>query len=193
MSKIPQSKSREHVEAGTYLATCISVTDYGTQKSTNPKFGDSRKVSIGFELAEEKTSDGKAMTYHKLYTFSNSPKSNLMKDLRAWLGVKTGDFDMDEVLRKPAMIGIEHKENDGNTYVNVTTVAGVPKGTKLPKPTEPIRSLYLFPETFDKDVFDVMPEWVQKKIAESPEYAECMAPKLKKGKAEPAAKTGKKK
>jgi hypothetical protein len=171
MGKIPAARPREQAAEGTHIAVCTSVIDLGTQASE--QWGDRHKVSLGFELVEEKTSDGKAMVVYKQYTYTNSPKGNLMKDLKAWLGVKNGDFDMDNCLGKPASVTIEHSETDRGTFANITNIASLPKGTKVRKATEPLVSFYL-DETFDEDVYNGLSEYLRNKIAASPEYAEIM-------------------
>lgn len=179
MSAIPSgSKERELPSEGSQNAICIQVIDLGTQPSG--EWGDKRKVQLAFECVDEQTSDDRAMVVYKPYTFTDSEKGNLMKDLKGW-GVKAaGDFDMDELLNKPAILTIEHAQTDRGTFANIANIAGLPKGMKVRKATEPVRSLYL-DENFDEDTFNALPEWLRNKIASSPEYAECMKPKLKKG------------
>lgn len=178
MSAIPAGGSaRELPSEDTHNAVCIQVIDLGTQHSE--QWGDKRKVQLGFELVEEETSEGRAMVVYKQYTFSDSEKSNLMKDLKAW-GMKPGKgFDMDTVLNKGAMVTVEHSTTDRGTFANIVNLSSVPKGVKVRKATEAIRSLYL-DETFEQDVFDALPEFLRNKIATSPEFAAVTAPKLKK-------------
>jgi len=177
--KIPSGSKRQLAPEGTHNAVCVQVIDLGTQPSE--KWGDKRKVQLAFQLVDEETNEGKAIVVYKRYTFSNSPKSNLMIDLKAWQGVKGGDFEMDNCLAKPCLVTIEHSETEGGTYDNITNISGVPKGTKVKKHTEPLKSLYLDDE-FDKDVFESMPDFLQAKIVATPEYAALTEEKPKKGK-----------
>jgi hypothetical protein len=85
------------------------------------------------------------------------------------------------------MVTIEHKETDAGTFANITNVGMVPKGTKLRKYTEPLKSLYL-DESFDQEVYDALPDFLKEKIAGSPEYAAVMTPKMKSNKKPPLAK-----
>ncbi len=179
MSKPPKSK-RELAPEGVHKATCVHVIDLGTQTFTiKGKEQSARKVSVGFELLGKKNSFGEPFVVAQRYTFSNSKKSNLMKDLKAWLGIKDPDFDLDGLALKPAQVTITH--TDDGEYANITNVGGVPKGTKYPKAANNFTSLYL-DETFDRDVFDDLPDYFKEKIAASPEYDEVNAPKKGKKK-----------
>jgi hypothetical protein len=180
MSGLPKGgKARELPNEDTHNAVCIQIIDLGTQPS--PQWGDKRKCQLAFELVDEQTSEGKSMVVYKQYTFTDSDKGSLMKDLKAW-GVKVGeDFDMDSLLGRGAMVTTENKETEKGTFANITNVAGVPKGHKVKKATEPYRSLYL-DDNFDQEIFDALPEFLRNKIAGSPEYAQITAPKLKKEK-----------
>lgn len=181
MSRIPKSSGRELAPEGTHNAVCVAVVDLGTQPSE--QWGDKRKVQLAFELVDEKTSKGEAMVVYRQYTFSPSPKGNLIKDLRAWQGkdaVKE-DFDMDELLGKPASVTVEHNDTERGIFANISNIGSLPKGVKVKKPTEPLRSLYL-DDSFDQDAFDELPDFLKEKIMVTKEYAEISKPAPKKGK-----------
>ena len=177
--KIPQGSRRELAPEGTHNAVCIQVIDLGTQPSE--KWGDKRKVQLAWQLVDEETKEGKAVVTYKRYTFSSSPKSSLMIDLKAWMGIKGRDFEMDNCLGKPCLLTIEHSETENGTYDNVTNLSGLPKGVKVKKHTEPLKSLYLDSE-FDKDVFEDLPDFLQAKILATPEYEAVTAATKPKGK-----------
>lgn len=194
MSSIPKSAPRELAPEGTHPAACVQVLDLGTQPSE--QWGDRRKVQLGFELINEKNSEGAAMVVYKQYTFSSSPKSSLMKDLKGWLGKDAvgDDFEMDNLLSKGVLITVEHNETDRGTFANVTNLTALPKGTKAKQPTEPLRSLYL-DESFDAEAFDKLPDFLKEKIMVTPEFEEFGAaavakrkPTTKKAAATPAKK-----
>lgn len=192
--EIPKSKSkqRELLDEGTHPAICIGVVDFGTQPGSQQFPDPRRQCQVDFQAVNEQTEDGKAMTIYKRFTFSSSEKSNLVKTIKAWLGLKDLDgFDMDDLLGKAALITVAHSEGGDVTYANITNISAVPKGTKVRKATEPLRSFFMAEgEPLDKGSFDELPEWMQNKIAESPEYAEVSAPRHKKTKPV-AAKNGK--
>lgn len=186
MSSIPKGANRELVPEGTHVAVCVQVIDLGTQSSE--QWGDKRKVQLAFELVDERTTDDKAMVCYRQYTFSASPKGNLMKDLKGWIGKEAvGEFDMDNLLGKAASITVEHNETDKGTFANITNIAGLPKGSKVKKSTEPLRSLYL-DETFDADTFEVLPDFLKEKIMVTKEYEEHGVPSKKKGSKVPPKK-----
>lgn len=186
MPKMPKTKW-EIAPAGTHNAICIRFIDLGTQKQVfKGEESEARQCRLYFDLIDEKTKDGKNVVAFQKYTYSPSPKGNLMKALRSWLGVKDSDFDMDQVLGKPAMITIEHN----GEYANITAITSPTKGAKFRKSTEEVYSLHLTEEDFDVNVFNELPEGLQGKIMDSPEYAEVSAPKGKK-KTVPPTKKGK--
>lgn len=197
--KPPKSTvKRELPEEGTHPLRCTEFIDMGEQPGSKQFPDPRRKSKLGFQLVEEQTSQGKAMMVYKDYTFSASTKGNLMKDIKAWFGLKDNqiaEFDMDQVLDKEGIGTIVLQETANGEFANLTNISAVPKGTKVRKATEPIRSLYLTEEEFDQDVFDALPEWLRNKIATSPEYAEVMKARAKpaKGSKKTPAKKGKKK
>lgn len=189
MSRIPKSAPRELVPEGAHNAALVNIIDLGTQDAG--EYGPKHKIQFAYEAVDEKTSDGKAMVAYRQYTFSSSPKGNLMKDLRGAFGIKDNDVELDDLLGKPCLITIEHKETDNGTFANITNIGMLPKGTKVRKPTEPLKSLYL-DESFDQEVYDSLPDFLKQKIAGSPEYAAVMTPKMKSKKTPPPpAKNGK--
>jgi hypothetical protein len=177
MSRIPKIAPRELAPEGAHSAAVVQIIDLGTQESRD--YGPRHKLQIAYELVEEKTTEGAAMVVYRQYTFTSSPKGTLMKDLRAAFGVKDQDIEMDDLLGKPCMVTVEWAETDAGTFANVAAVSMVPKGTKVKKPTEELKSLYL-DETFDQEVFDSLPDFLREKIAASKEYEEVMTPRLKK-------------
>lgn len=179
--RIPKSSGRELAPEGVHNAVLVQFIDLGTQPSNNPDWEAKRQCQLAFELVDEKTKDGRAIVEYKQYTYSDSTKGNFMKDLKAWLGIKDGNFDMDEALGKPANITVQHKVTEKGTFANITNISAVPAkdAKRVRKPTEPLRSLYL-DEAFDEETFAALPQHIQNKIATSPEYVEVQAPRQKK-------------
>lgn len=189
--KIPKGnrKERELLSEGTHNSVCIQIVDFGTQPGSNQYPDEKRIVNIGFQAVDEQNSEGNAMTIYRQFTFSSHAKSKLMGFVIPWLGLKEKDlenFDMDDLLGKACLITVEHSETDKGTFANIKNISALPKGMKVKKATETLRSFYLDPDSdFDKETFDDLPEWMRNKIAASPEYAEVTAPKkkpVKKGK-----------
>lgn len=186
MAKIPKTKF-EVAPEGTHNAICVRFVDMGTQKQTfKGEEKESRICRIYFDLVDEKTATGNNMCVFQKYTYSPSANGNLMKMLKGWLKIKSPDFDMDEVLGKPALVTITHSES--GEYANITAVVDVPKNTKVRKSTETIYSLHLTPEDFDVDSFNELPSHLQGIIADSPEYLEATSAKKKAPKKKAAKK-----
>lgn len=190
MSRIPKTSARELCPEGAHIAGLVAIIDLGTQDGG--EYGPRHKIQLAFELLGQKTSEGNAFVAYRQFTYSGSAKGNLMKSLKSGYGIKDNDIEMDDLLGRPCMVTIEHADTDSGTFANVTNLGMIPKGTKIPKITEELQSLYL-DETFDQEVYDALPDFLKEKIAGSPEYAEVMAPKMKKRKPEPPASNSKKK
>jgi hypothetical protein len=196
--KIKASDSeRELAPEGTHTAVCVRILDLGTQ--THEQYGEKRKLNLAFELLEEQTETGEPFVVYKTYTASMSQRASLGKDVRSWMNVKIErdeEFDLDTLLGKPAMITIVRTEgSDNKVYANIETITGLPKGMKVAKPSTELQTLYL-DESFDQEVFDSLPEFLQDKIKLSPEFDEVGSsqPKPKaKAKPEPKAKPATKK
>lgn len=180
MAKIPKTKW-EQAPAGTHAARCIGFVDLGTHmvafQQQEPK--ETRLCRIYYDLVNLKTKDGKNMVVFQKYTYSPSPKGNLMKTLKSWLNVKDANFDMADLIGKPALVKVE--ESKSGEYTNVTTVMEVPKGTKVKESNEQTHMLFLEPDDFDINEFNELPEGLQGTIMDSLyEYAACTAKGVKK-------------
>lgn len=189
-----EGRDRVLVPEGTYGATCVSITDLGTQ--THEKWGDKRKISVGFEIANETDDDGNPFIVYRKFNMAISAKSDLGKTLKSWLNLsfeKDDEFDLDEMLGKQGQLTIVHNEGtDGNVYANVDSVVALMKGTKIPKPKTNLQSFYL-DESFDEEVFNELPEFIQTMISASPEYAALQENRsAKKAKAKQPQAKGKK-
>lgn len=162
-------------DEGTHLAICNMVVDLGLQRTT---WQDEQKIKpqvyIRWELPNERIEyekDGEQvngpMTVGRIYTMSLGKKANLRHDLEAWRGrtftsAELEGFDLANVAGKPCQITITHRQVGDKTYANVVSVAGWPKGMDVPTPENEVI-------TYDSDVgagYDLLPEWLQKKIDE---------------------------
>lgn len=158
------------VDEGTHQAICNMVVDLGLQETTYlGTVSHKHQVYIRWELPLERITweedgqekEGPRVT-GKFYTLSLGDKANLRKDLESWRGKKftkeeLDGFDVGKLLGAPCQITITH--NEAKTWANVNTVAGWPKGVTKKKPECP---LVLFDD--DNDTYDILPEWLQKKI-----------------------------
>lgn len=180
MSK-PKKAPRELVEEGSHNAVCVGFIDLGTQESKNEKFPARPRALLQFELVDLSTKERPVIMSREV-TFSGHKKSKLAEILKGWLGVKDAtEYDMEGVLNKPALLTVVHAETDAGEFANIENVSGLPKGTKIKKPTATVQSLFL-DDTYDAEVFEGLPEWIQNKIIDSPEFQEISKPKKGKGK-----------
>lgn len=171
-----ESNDFELTPAGTYVATCYRVIDLGTQQSEyQGKQKRQKKISLSWELTEEKMKDGRPFTIHKRYTLSSSDKAALRIDLEAWRGVAFSDedfgtFDISKLLGKPCLMGVVHNTENGKTYANISSILRLPKGMPSPELINPTVQFDL--GAFDQAVYDAFSENLKATIAKSPEYQE---------------------
>lgn len=168
-------------EPGVYVARCYKMVDVGTQTTTG-QYGtkEQRQVYIYWELLtddegdEVKMEDGQLFSIFNSYTLSMNKKANLRKHLDSWRGVKfteeeAAEFDITKLLGTYCKLQITHsKSKDGEkTYANVD---GIMVTKKRP---EGVNELVAFSiEAPDMDVFNELPEWLQNKIEDAPEWSE---------------------
>jgi hypothetical protein len=184
-----QSKPRKPAPAGPQFARGLHVIDLGTQEQIIKGQKDTkRKMLIFFELVltNEQFRDNAApepFVVNKQYTVSLNEKATLHKDLSDWLGRKISKdeadagYEFSERIGKPCIITITHTEKKGDPstiYANVNTIIPPMAGTQeLPMlRNQPIVFEIGMQNQFQ--VFKKLYNWVQKKIAVSPEFqAEC--------------------
>lgn len=168
------SPERQLTPEGNHRAVCIGVYDMGTQ--SGGQFKAKRKVRITWELADELMADGRPFVTGKDYTNSLHEEATLRKDLESWRGRKfTADevkgFDVARLLGVNCLVNVIHepaKDGSGKLYSKATTVASLPKGT--PK-VSAVNPLLEFSIDDSRGVFpEGMPDWLKKKIEESPEW-----------------------
>lgn len=164
---------------GVFLARCYKMVDVGTQTETS-QFGtkENRKIYLYWELLaddegeEIRMEDGQPFSIFNSYKLSMHQKSNLRKHLEAWRGKKfteeeAADFDLSKLLGQACKLQIVHADSkDGTkTFANIAAIM-----TSKKKP-EGVNELVSFSvENPDMEVFNDLPEWLQNKIEESPEW-----------------------
>lgn len=165
---------------GVFLARCYKMVDIGTQTTTG-MYGtkEDRMVYLFWELLE--TADGEKIRMNdgeqpysifNSYKLSMHPKANLRKSLDSWRGKKfteeeAADFDITKLLDKFCLLQITHSQSkDGQkTYANVDGIMN----TK--KTAEGVNEIVGFSISDpDMTVFNDLPEWIQKKIQDAPEW-----------------------
>lgn len=162
------------LEAGIYEAVCSQLIDLGRQYS---KQFDStyHKIRIVWDVIGETVTVGEKTWQRTVFvdlTNSLDEKSNLRKILVSWRGREfTPDelkgFNLANILGVGCQVQIIHKSNDKGVYANVQTVLPFPKGKTAPQ-VEPVIFDLSEPDTYP--VFDTLPKYLQKRIAESEEF-----------------------
>jgi len=161
--------------AGTHVARCRWVVDIGTQEG---QFGAKHQCIIGWELPHCLIVDGerKGEPYFlsTYYTMSLHEKANLRQDLEAWRGQdfteeELDGFDLKTIAGVPCLLSVIHKEKKaGGKAARVGGVMALPSGTVCPDAVNP-EIIWDFDKP-DDNALDALPEWVQKKIKEAPEW-----------------------
>jgi len=172
--KIPHSKGRELTPEGVHNARLVGFYDLGTQKTKyKGAERETRQCNLAFEMIDLEASNGEPLVEYKLYTYSDSPRGNFMKDLANWQQVKDGNFDPQTLLDKPAIVTVKHNETENGTYCQLSIGAVTAKIAKsMDKAREPLRAFFLDEDGFDQKVFKALPQHIQTKISASPEYVE---------------------
>ena len=183
------NKQYEQIPKGVHLARCYSIVDLGHQ--TIEWKGEVKvvpKVRITWEI-NELMADGRPFVISKEYTASIGPKANLRKDLDAWRGrdfteEELANFSLENVLGAPCQISISHTSKGDKTYANVDAIIPLAKGMVAPELVNPKVKFDI--STFDKEVFEKLPEFVRKKILMSKELEENGIPEVQEDENEPS-------
>lgn len=161
-------KSRELAPAGNHLSICYMVVDLGLQKTTyQGQEKTQRQLLLGFELCEEAMQDGRPFAVSNTYNFSLGSKANLRRILEGWRGKPFTDeelqgFDVSVLAGKPCMVQVAHRTVGEKTYVNIQSIASVPKSLPIPEAQNQI--VVYSPEFDDPLQWSRLPAWVQKRI-----------------------------
>jgi hypothetical protein len=181
------SQPKELIPAGNYVARCFQMIEIGTVKEEykgEPK--QSYKVRFGWELPTElrvfKEERGEEpMVISKTYTLSMHEKANLRKDLESWRGKPFSDdeakgFDITKLLGVACMLNIIHKPNqDGSkVYERIAGITPLMKGYDAPKQINPVKRLEF--DSWNQEVFDNLPDFLQNEIKATPEYQKMREP-----------------
>lgn len=165
----------EKAPEGVHFAVCVGVWDIGTQPSDLYK--PARKVVLCWELVGETAADGKPFTISQSFTMSLHEKSTLRPKIEAWRGKVITDaeaqkFDLATLLGRPCQLQVTHKESNGKTYANVTSIMAIPKGVPPMQAKTPLSEYTI---TMGENFPDPMPEYFRKKVRESHEFTKPKA------------------
>lgn len=164
---------------GVFLARCYKMVDVGTQTETG-QYGtkENRKIYLYWELLQDddgeeiRMEDGQPFSIFNSYKLSMHQKANLRKHLDAWRGKKfteeeAADFDLTKLLGAFCKLQITHSTSkDGQkTYANIEAIMS----TK--KKVDGVNEICSFNiENPDMEVFNDLPQWLQDKIEDAPEW-----------------------
>ena len=154
--------------AGAHPAVCCDVVDLGDITiEYQGKAKTQHKIKIVWQI-EELRADGHPHQIRKQYTLSLHDKASLRKDLEAWRRKQFTEeelrgFDVEQLLDKPCLLNVIHREANGNTYANVSAIMRLPKGMTAPNVVDYVRECerqpaegqppqYAGPEITDDDV-----------------------------------------
>lgn len=180
------SKARELIPAGNYIARCYQMIEIGTVSELfQGKPLVLKKVRIGWELPEETRvfSEDKGeqpLVISKEYTLSMNEKSNLRKDLKSWRGKDfTEDearaFDITRLLGVPCMLNIIHKSSQSDptkVYEQISGITPLPKGFKCKEQVN--KTIVLSYDNFDFDLFNSLPDFIKEKMKGSLEFPQVL-------------------
>lgn len=168
---LPEKRERELAPAGPTTGLIARIVDLGSH--TNAYNKTRNQIAISFELTDvppiEYEKDGEKKTGAKMltsiYSFVFGDKSRLTKLFKA-AGLAVPDYgqpaSVQPLLGKYVQLTIEHEENDGKTYENISEVSAL--HPSLPR-AEGTLTKYTYDITDGKnDIYGELPEWLTKKI-----------------------------
>ncbi|HRH58811.1 MAG TPA: hypothetical protein PLS10_14260 [Chitinophagales bacterium] len=183
-----ESKPKELIPAGNYIARCYQMIEIGT--ITEIVMGVERtlkKVRIGWELPTElkvfKEENGEQpLVISKEFTLSMHEKSNLRLALKSWRGKdftedEAKKFDITKLIGVPCMLNIIHnpsKNDASKVYEQISGITPLPKG--VPCPEQINQNIIISFDDFDLDKFNKLPDFIKDKIKSSKEYKELQNP-----------------
>ena len=161
--------------AGTTIGRCIRIIDLGKQP-LNAWGKHNPEVAIYWELPSDLDAQGDPFVVWEIYNNCIHEKANLGKLLISWRGKpfteeQRAGFELADILGIACQISIVHntKSTGGvsRTYANVDNVFGLIKGMQTPDQVWP--SVLYDIDSHDQEVYDSLPEFIQKKIDQSEE------------------------
>lgn len=176
--KIKKAVTIPPLEDNSYTAVCTAVIDLGEQYTQfdKQKQGTYKpQCMFIFEIPDERVEvddESKPRWIStKRFTAILSEKSGLFKFLTSWGNKDIENIDLTSVLGRGAVLTISQKEKtDGTKCNNIEGIAGLPKGIQAPKPESEL--LAFDADEPDMEVLAKLPEWIQKLIEKSAQFAE---------------------
>jgi hypothetical protein len=174
--QMEKSKDRVMLSEGSHVAVLVGLVDLGTQETF---YGPKKQIGFLFEFPNKKHTfkedDGPvSLSRSVIVTSSLNQKSTLCKYVVAIKGKQLAKsemesgIDLSELLGRATLATIVHRPGkDEQVYDNITGLSIMPEGLPCGEVTS---DPFVFEISADLKNWDRVPEWMQKKIAESPEY-----------------------
>ena len=163
------------VEAGMHQARCYGIIDIGTQDGI---YGQKKQMVILWVLPEclhtfNAEVGEEPAVLSRFFGASLNEKSNLRAVLQSWRGKpftpeELAGFEMRTVLDAPCLLNVIHQEKDGNTRAQISSVSPIMKGQEVP--ASPLPAVYYEIEDLTGGDFNLLPNWLRKKIGDSMEF-----------------------
>jgi len=174
--QMEKNKDRVMLPEGSHVAVLVGLVDLGTQETF---YGPKKQIGFLFEFPNKKHTfkedDGPvSLSRSVIVTSSLNQKSTLCKYVVAIKGKQLtksemeSGIDLSELLGRATLATIVHRPGkDEQVYDNITGLSIMPEGLPCGEVTSDPFEFEISPELKN---WDKVPEWMQKKIAESPEY-----------------------
>lgn len=175
------SRERETIPAGNYIARCYQIIQLGTvEQDYNGEIKKTHLIRITWELPTElrvfdESKGEQPFTIGQKYTLSMHEKALLRKTIAEWRGQQFSpqelqNFDITSMLGKPCMLNIIHKPSkDGQkVYANVGAITPMPRGIDCPPPINTPKVLSF--DNFDWEFFNSLPDFIKEMIQSSDEF-----------------------
>lgn len=179
-----------HCPPGNDVASCCAIIVIGTVmesfKGAAPE--PAKKVILGFEITNKKHvfKEGAApepFIMWNEYLLSFNEKANLRKAIHSWAGQTFTDeamksFKLDDMLGCSCLANIVADTNTkGEKRTRIHSISAVPAGMTTPAMiNKPL--IFNYGNPFDKESFDRIPGWIQKKMKTSTEYQQAISERL---------------
>lgn len=167
------------VPEGVHHAICIAIYDVGHQFSEKWNKTSHQVVivwefpEVRIEIEKDGTKQDLPRLISKTYTLSLNDRAALRKDLQAWRGknftqAELDGFELEDLLRVNAMIGVIHKKKDNKTFANLSSIAPLYKAIKR---LEPESKVVFFSMDDGHEIPKETPKWIRELIENSTEYS----------------------
>ena len=165
--------------AGNHAARVCEVVFLGTVHTSFKNVEkDTPQIKIAFEVPSERREDGTPFIVGTMpLTASTNKKASFRKLVLGIIGTEPGkEFESDQLIGKECLINVIHNasKSDPNViYANITGASPLPKGMTVgPAVAEPLN---FDVNTSPLSDIEKLPEFIQKLICSTPEYAARLA------------------